>query len=193
MRHKHEQESNGDGSRVSDQRITLIPLASFQRGLEFDYTYIIKSLHLHTQASWTESKPKLEKDPQGRAANPYLDQSDLEKLFREHVKVLHERCVYDFRVLLSDVITSEVAAQETEDGKTAMTSWSTAKRLLKSDPRYTKMPRKERESLWHRHVEEMQRRQKLAVDQEGEKQAETRSRRSVDYGKYLSGSRGNHE
>lgn len=145
------------------------------------------------QASWTESKPKLEKDPQGRAANPYLDQSDLEKLFREHVKVLHERCVYDFRVLLSDVITSEVAAQETEDGKTAMTSWSTAKRLLKSDPRYTKMPRKERESLWHRHVEEMQRRQKLAVDQEGEKQAETRSRRSVDYGKYLSGSRGNHE
>ncbi|KAL7180845.1 hypothetical protein ACSBR1_039832 [Camellia fascicularis] len=145
------------------------------------------------QASWTESKPKLEKDPQGRAANPYLDQSDLEKLFREHVKVLHERCVYDFRVLLSDAITSEVAAQETEDGKTAMTSWSTAKRLLKSDPRYTKMPRKERESLWHRHVEEMQRRQKLAVDQEGEKQAETRSRRSVDYGKYLSGSRGNHE
>ncbi|KAL3624795.1 hypothetical protein CASFOL_031463 [Castilleja foliolosa] len=41
-------------------------------------------------ASWTELKPKLEKVPQGRAANPHLDQSDLEKLFREHVKTLYE-------------------------------------------------------------------------------------------------------
>ncbi|XP_057478904.1 pre-mRNA-processing protein 40C isoform X1 [Actinidia eriantha] len=151
-----------------------------------------------SQASWMESKTKLEKDPQGRAANPYLDQSDLEKLFREHVKILHERCVYEFRGLLSDVLTSEVAAQETDDGKTAITSWSTAKRLLKADPRYTKMARKERESLWRKHVEEMQRRQqKSAVgDKEGgvNKRAETRSRRSVDYGKYLSGgSRGIHE
>lgn len=42
------------------------------------------------QASWMESKPKLEKDPQGRATRHQLDQSDLEKLFREHVKMLHE-------------------------------------------------------------------------------------------------------
>ena len=109
-----------------------------------------------------------------------------------------QRCVYEFRGLLSDVLTSEVAAQETDDGKTAITSWSTAKRLLKADPRYAKMARKERESLWRKHVEEMQRRQqKSAVgDKEGgvNKRAETRSRRSVDYGKYLSGgSRGIHE
>lgn len=45
---------------------------------------------LCTQATWKESKSKLEKDPQGRAANPHLDQSDLEKLFREHIKILHE-------------------------------------------------------------------------------------------------------
>lgn len=102
---------------------------------------------------------------------------------------MFQRCVYEFRALLSDVITPEVAAQDTEDAKTATTSWSTAKRLLKADPRYAKMPRKERESLWRRHVEEMQRRQKkLAVDQEGggggeKKYAET-SRRSADYGKY---------
>ncbi|GKA73936.1 pre-mRNA-processing protein 40C isoform X1, partial [Tanacetum coccineum] len=30
-----------------------------------------------SQISWTDAKPKLEKDPQGRAANPHLDQSDL--------------------------------------------------------------------------------------------------------------------
>lgn len=43
-----------------------------------------------TQASWTGSKPKLEKDPQRRAANPDLEPSDMEKLFREHIKRLNE-------------------------------------------------------------------------------------------------------
>ncbi|KAI3914884.1 hypothetical protein MKX01_018053 [Papaver californicum] len=33
-------------------------------------------------------------------------------------------------------------------GKTILTSWSTVKQLLKSDPRYSKMLRKERENLW---------------------------------------------
>lgn len=42
------------------------------------------------QASWTECKPKLDRDPQGRATNPDLDQADAEKLFREHVKDLYE-------------------------------------------------------------------------------------------------------
>lgn len=42
------------------------------------------------QASWTESKAKLEKDPQARATNPDLDVSDTEKLFREHIKMLNE-------------------------------------------------------------------------------------------------------
>ncbi|GER42023.1 pre-mRNA-processing protein PRP40 [Striga asiatica] len=110
------------------------------------------------QASWTESKPKLEKDPQGRAANPHLDKSDLEMLFREHVKTLYERCMVEFKGLLADVIT-EAAAQETE-GKTVITSWSTAKQVLKNDPRYNKMPRKERESLWRRHAEDILRKLK---------------------------------
>lgn len=102
--------------------------------------------------------------------------------------------MYEFRALLSDVITPEVTAQNTEDAKTPITSWSTAKRLLKTDPRYARMPRKERESLWRRHVEEIQRRQKkLAVDQEvggvGEKKYAETSRRSADFGKY----RGTHD
>lgn len=166
----------------------------------------------------------MEKDPQGRAANPHLDQSDLEKLFREHVKTLQEvyntysllllmlvlnsshcfelplnategtffffflqRCSSEFRTLLTEVITLEAAAQETEDGKTVLTSWSTAKLLLKSDARYTKLPRKDRESLWRRHVEEIQRRQKSAIDQETEKHKEPKNKSSVDSGKHLSG------
>ncbi|XP_059649866.1 pre-mRNA-processing protein 40C isoform X2 [Cornus florida] len=145
------------------------------------------------QASWTDSKSKLEKDPQGRATNPFLDQSDLEKFFREHVKILHERSVYDFRALLADVITTETAAQAMEDGKTILTSWSTAKRLLKADPRYAKMPRKERESQWRRYAEDLQRRLRLVLDQEEEKLTDARSRSSIDSRKYLSGSRLSHE
>ncbi|KAK4388034.1 Pre-processing protein 40C [Sesamum angolense] len=145
------------------------------------------------QASWTESKPKLEKDPQGRAANPHLDKSDLEKLFREHVKTLYERCAVEFKALLMEVITADAAAQEAQDGKTPITSWSTAKQLLKNDPRYNKMPRKERESLWRRHADEIQRKQKKVHDQEGEKPAEGKSRTSVDSGKHLSGWRRAHD
>ncbi|CAI0405101.1 unnamed protein product [Linum tenue] len=107
------------------------------------------------QASWTESKTRLEKDPQGRATHPDLDPSETERLFREHVKMLQERCVQDYKALLAEVITVEAAADKMEDGKTVLDSWSTAKRLLKADPRYNKIHRKERESLWRRHADEM--------------------------------------
>lgn len=145
------------------------------------------------RASWTESKPKLEKDPQGRAANPHLDKSDLEKHFREHVKSLHERCVLEFRALLTAVITVEAATRETQEGKTILNSWSTAKQLMKSDPRYKKMRRKERESLWHRHAEEIQRKQKSLNDQDVERHAEQKFRNSADLGKHVSGSRRTHD
>ncbi|KAG8369709.1 hypothetical protein BUALT_Bualt14G0042100 [Buddleja alternifolia] len=134
------------------------------------------------EASWTESKTKLEKDPQGRAANPHLEKSDLEKLFRDHVKSLHERCKLEFRALLAEVITAEAATQETEDGKTIMNSWSTAKQLLKKDPRYNKVQRKEKESLWRRHAEDIQRKQKSSHDQETA--AEGKITASVDSGKH---------
>lgn len=81
-----------------------------------------------------------------------------------------------------DVITSEGASQETEDGKTILTSWSTAKLLLKSDPRYNKMPRKEREALWRRHADEILRKQKKDQDQ-GDKPADGKGKASMDSGK----------
>ncbi|GAB2275236.1 hypothetical protein Dimus_009995 [Dionaea muscipula] len=141
------------------------------------------------QASWTESKTKLEKDPQGRAANPELNESDLEKLFREHIKSLYERCVQEFKTLLADVITVEAAAQETEDGKTVFTSWSTAKQRLNSDLRYSKIPRKEREALWQRHVEEIHRMRDVASEGKLEKLGELKGRNSTDAGRIHSASR----
>lgn len=141
------------------------------------------------QASWTESKPKLEKDPQRRATHPDLDPSDTEKLFREHMKMLHERCTNDFKALLAEVITAETAAQKTEDGKTVLDSWSTAKRLIKPDPRYNKMPRKERETLWRRYAEEMLRKQKFEPDPKEDKHTDSKNRSANDSGRYQSGSR----
>ncbi|KAI3990544.1 hypothetical protein MKX01_022844 [Papaver californicum] len=52
--------------------------------------------------------------------------------------------------LLADV-TAEASDEVSADRKTILTSWSTAKQLLKSDPRYSKMLRKERENLWRQY------------------------------------------
>ncbi|GJZ93521.1 pre-mRNA-processing protein 40C isoform X1 [Tanacetum coccineum] len=135
----------------------------------FDLPKVLKVLHknnVNTSLSWTDAKPKLEKDPQGRAAKPRLDQSDLDKLFHKHIKSLYDRCAHEYKALLADVITTDAAAKDYEDGKTVFNSWSTAKRLLKDDVRYNKMPRKDMESLWLRHVDDLQRKGKPTVDQD---------------------------
>ncbi|KAH8501197.1 hypothetical protein H0E87_016136 [Populus deltoides] len=90
--------------------------------------------------------------------------------------MLHERCTKVFKDLLAEVIIAEAAAQKTEDGKTVLDSWSTAKRLLKPDPRYNKMPRKERETLWRRYAEEMLRKQKSSPDQKEDRHTDAKNR-----------------
>ncbi|KAL3581795.1 hypothetical protein D5086_016127 [Populus alba] len=86
-----------------------------------------------------------------------------------------------------------LATQKTEDGKTVLDSWSTAKRLLKPDPRYNKMPRKERETLWRRYAEEMFRKQKSSPDQKEDRHTDAKNRSSNDSGRYQSGSRRTHD
>ncbi|KAG5608604.1 hypothetical protein H5410_019885 [Solanum commersonii] len=78
---------------------------------------------------------------------------------------VEERCAQEFKVLLAEVITVEACSRETEDGKTVSNSWSTAKQLLKGDLRYSKMARKDRETLWRRYVEDIHRRQKSTLDE----------------------------
>ncbi|XP_073143093.1 pre-mRNA-processing protein 40C isoform X2 [Henckelia pumila] len=175
-----------------EQEVERVRLKARRKEAVESYQALLVETIKDFRASWTESKPKLEKDPQGRAANPHLDKSDLEKHFREHVKSLHERCALEFRALLMEVVTVEAATQETQEGKTILNSWSTAKQLLKSDPRYKKMRRKERESLWRRHAEDIQRKQKSLNDQDAERHAEPKTRNSVDSGKHVSGSRRTH-
>ncbi|CAN8258729.1 unnamed protein product [Cochlearia groenlandica] len=125
------------------------------------------------EASWTESKPKLERDPQKRASNPDLDLADKEKLFRDHIKTLYERCAHDFKSLLAEVLSSSEAAaaasEQTEEGKTVLNSWSKAKQVLKPDIRYKKMPRNDREVLWRRYTDDISRKQKQESHQSDEK------------------------
>ena len=95
-----------------------------------------------------------------------------------------QRCAHEFRVLLAEVLTSDAASQETNDGKTVLNSWSTAKRLLKSDPRYNKVPRKEREALWRRYAEDMLRRQKASHDSREEKHTDAEGRNYLESSKH---------
>lgn len=128
------------------------------------------------KASWTESKSKLEKDPQGRATNPDLNQADAEKLFRDHVKDLYERCARDYRALLAEILTADSVARSTENEKNILNSWSETKRVLRLDPRYSKMPRKDREALWLRYVEDMMRKQKAGTNPKDKFDSEGKSR-----------------
>ncbi|CAA7399258.1 unnamed protein product [Spirodela intermedia] len=160
---KREEEMRKKKQR-EEQEMEAVRLRVRRKEAESSYQALLVEKIKDAKASWTESKPKLEKDPQGRAKNPDLDQADMEKLFREHVKNLYERCARDYRTLLSEVITPEAAekadaaaADGGGSGKTVLSSWSEAKNLLRSDPRYSKMPSKEREALWSRHAEELRR------------------------------------
>ncbi|KAL2938940.1 Pre-mRNA-processing protein 40C, partial [Bienertia sinuspersici] len=86
-------------------------------------------------------------------------------------------------------LTWRSSARETEDGRTVLNSWSTAKRCLKSDPRYTKVPRKDREALWKRHAEELQRKKNVTVEQKGDKYNESNHKNPNDSRRPSSASR----
>ena len=92
-----------------------------------------------------------------------------------------QRCVRDFRALLSEVITPEVAARPTDEGKTAINSWSEAKCLLRSDPRYNKLASKDRESIWRRYADDLTRKLKQSDTKEKDKSdIDGKRRRSSD-------------
>uniref|UniRef100_A0A0D9XKU0 WW domain-containing protein n=1 Tax=Leersia perrieri TaxID=77586 RepID=A0A0D9XKU0_9ORYZ len=162
-----------------EQEMERVKLKIRRKEAVSSYQALLVEIIKDPKASWTESKPKLEKDPQGRAVNPDLGKGDAEKLFRDHVKDLYERCVRDFRALLSEVVTPEVAARTTDEGKTAINSWTEAKGLLRSDPRYNKLASKDRESIWRRYADDMARKLKQS-DTKEKSDTDGKQRRSSD-------------
>ncbi|GJM84851.1 hypothetical protein PR202_ga00561 [Eleusine coracana subsp. coracana] len=162
-----------------EQEMERVKLKIRRKEAVSSYQALLVEMIKDPKASWTESKPKLEKDPQGRAVNPDLGKGDAEKLFRDHVKDLYERRVRDFRALLSEVITPEAAMRATDEGKTAVNSWTEAKGLLRSDPRYNKLASKDRELIWRRYADDLTRKLKQS-DTKEKSDTDVRQRRSSD-------------
>ncbi|XP_052133709.1 pre-mRNA-processing protein 40C isoform X1 [Oryza glaberrima] len=162
-----------------EQEMERVKLKIRRKEAVSSYQALLVEIIKDPKASWTESKPRLEKDPQGRAVNPDLGKGDAEKLFRDHVKDLYERCARDFRALLSEVITPEIAARTTDEGKTAINSWTEAKGLLRSDPRYNKLASKDRESIWRRYADDMATKLKQS-DTKEKSDTDGKQRRSSD-------------
>ncbi|KAL2641453.1 hypothetical protein R1flu_009040 [Riccia fluitans] len=146
-----------------EQEVERVRAKARRKDAITSYKELLKEKIKDPEASWTEARPKLEKDPLGRATNPELDLSDRERLFREHTNEIFDRCVREYRVLLADVITTEAVQKHAEEDKHILTSWSDAKKLLKPDTRYGKMPRRDRELWWRRYAEDVQRRMKAAA------------------------------
>ncbi|XP_078436786.1 pre-mRNA-processing protein 40C isoform X2 [Wolffia australiana] len=163
---KREEEMRKKKQR-EEQEMEAVRLRVRRKEAESSYQALLVEKIKDPKASWTESKPKLEKDPQGRAKNPDLSPADMEKLFRDHVKSLYERCARDYRALLSEVITVELAEKTVgEGGKTILNSFSEAKNHLRSDPRYSKLPSRDREAIWLRFADDLRR--KLRQDVGGD-------------------------
>lgn len=79
-----------------------------------------------------------------------------------------QRSERDYRTLLAEVMTLDAAKKQTEDGKSILNSWTETKKLIKDDPRYSKMPRRDRETWWRRYADDLQRKLK-PVSSKGEK------------------------
>jgi transcription elongation regulator 1 len=73
-----------------EQEMERVKLKIRRKEAVSSYQALLVEIIKDPKASWTESKPRLEKDPQGRAVNPDLGKGDAEKLFRDHVKDLYE-------------------------------------------------------------------------------------------------------
>jgi len=94
--------------------------------------------------SWRDARRRLEREA-SRAVNN-LDESDKERIFRDHVAALVEKHVAEFKQLLKEVLR--------DAPRSAIESWSEAKRLLRKDERYDRCPKKDREKLFRRFAED---------------------------------------
>lgn len=98
-------------------------------------------------------------------------------MFHLNFCLLEQRALRDYRALLADVMGTDAATKENEDGKSILNSWSEAKKHFKSDPRYGKMPRADREAWWRRYAEDLQRKVKAGSNSAKEERHVTKDER----------------
>ena len=86
-------------------------------------------------ATWRETRNALHKDPRWRLAK-LLPADEKERLFEEHMAVLNRRAREGFHRLLNDT-----------PAVTLTTTWKDVRRIMKTDPRYTKFSSHDRVGL----------------------------------------------
>ncbi|KAK9822389.1 hypothetical protein WJX81_007697 [Elliptochloris bilobata] len=106
-------------------------------------------------AAWSAWRPRLQRDPQGRASNPALDDRECVALFREHVDEMHKRAVASFTDLLDEAIRPLLPRKAGGEQPAALGRFADAERVLQDDARFSRVPEREREKLWRRYVEDI--------------------------------------
>jgi len=101
---------------------------------------------------WTDSWTTYKTDSE-RATNSKLDLAEKERLFRKHVDELREQYRRDYRQLLKEVITPDLASKY-------LTSWSDAKSRMLQRQRFLNLPERERETEWRSHAEQIQKKRR---------------------------------
>ncbi|KAJ3682288.1 hypothetical protein LUZ60_014861 [Juncus effusus] len=148
-----------------EQEMERVKLKIRRKDALTSYQALLVEMIKDPMASWKEWKPRLEKDPQGRAANPDLPQEELENVFRDHVKQLYDRYARDFRRVLDEMINAESANRVTSEGKSILNSWSEFKGVLKSDRRFVILPENFK-LIWRRYVDDWTEKNKHLLKEE---------------------------
>lgn len=111
------------------------------------------------EARWTDWKPRLDRDPQGRATNPHLELKEPELFFKDHVVELGKRACAGYIEMLAatlkPLLGKAPAKGEKEDRHSALSTFAGVEPLLAEDPRFLRAPASEREKLWRRYVQEI--------------------------------------
>jgi len=99
------------------------------------------------EASWTKSRQLLNSEP--RFASSELTMDLKEKVFRDHIKMLKDERLNDFKSLLNEIVAKEQITLTTE--------WEIAKEHIKKDPRFERINREERKDVYERFMRDQKR------------------------------------
>jgi len=113
-----------------------------------NYQILLREKIRDSEASWTRSRKGLEEDPRWKECDLTVDMK--EKFFREHVKMLQDAQVNDFRTLLAEKGKVGAINLTTKD-------FEQVKSKLRDDPRYERVSPTERRNIFERFLRDLQR------------------------------------
>ncbi|KAK9829764.1 hypothetical protein WJX72_007763 [[Myrmecia] bisecta] len=116
------------------------------------YQTLLMEVVKDAAANWRDWKPRLERDPQGRAANPDLPKAEVESLFRDHVRSIADQNRAAYISLLDEVVRPLLPSKRSEELPPALSSFVNARGLMQDDPRFSRLPESQQEYEWRKFV-----------------------------------------